>query len=62
MADGSGHGEAPVNHEDVSILIDRPPPTPVADHDHFLEHFLDGAEGMRDNCFAVKSASTDNAT
>ena len=39
----------PVNHEDVSILIDRPPPMPVADH------FLDGAQGMRDNCFAVKS-------
>ena len=29
----------PVNHEDVSILIDRPPPMPVADH------FLDGAQG-----------------
>ena len=43
--------EASVNHEDVSILIDRPPPMPVADH------FLDGAEGMRDNCFAVKSVS-----
>ena len=49
MAEEMAENEAPVNHEDVSILIDRPPPMPVADH------FLDGAQGMRDNCFAVKS-------